>query len=90
MNKSQSLPGLGKGMSPLRGYLGSPHPQSQPLLSSEEEAEQLFYALASATVTKAAFQVYGKDLTRRSSHAGAYLTWLIYRGQFPQVRKGLM
>ena len=86
MNKSQSLPGLGKGMSPLRGYLGCP----QSLLSPEEvEAEQLFYALASSTVTKGAFQIYGKDLTRRSSHAGAYLTWLVYRGQWPQVRKGL-
>ena len=87
MNKSQSLPGLGKGMSPLRAYLGCP----QPILSPEEgEAEQLFYALASASVTKGAFQIYGKDLTRRSSHAGAYLTWLIYRGQFPHVRKGPM
>ena len=87
MKKSQSVPGLGKGMSPLRGYLGSP---PQPHLSSEEnEAEQLFYALASATVTKAAFQIYGKDLTRRSSDAGAYLTFLIYRGKFPRVRKGL-
>ena len=87
MNKSQSLPGLGKGLNPLRGYLGSP----QQLLTPEEgEAEQLFYALASATVTKGAFQIYGKDLTRRSSHAGAYLTWLIYRGQFPQVRSSPM
>ena len=86
MNKSQSLPGLGKGMSPLRGYLGCP----QSLLSPEEvEAEQIFYALASASITKGGFQVYGKDLTRRSSHAGAYLTWLVYRGQWPQVRKGL-
>ena len=67
MNKSQSLPGLGKGMSPLRGYLGCP----QSLLSPEEvEAEQLFYALASASITKGVFQVYGKDLTRCSSHAG--------------------
>jgi len=73
MNKSQSLPGLGKGMSPLRGYLDCP----QSLLSPEEdEAEQLFYALASSTVTKGAFQIYGKDLTRCSSHAGAYVTWL--------------
>ena len=87
MNKSQSLPGLGKGLNPLRGYLGSP----QPLLTPEEdEAERLFYALASATVTKAAFQIYGKDLMRRSSDAGAYLTWLIYRGQFPQVRSSPM
>ena len=73
-------------MSPLRGYLGCP----QSLLSPEEvEAEQLFYALASASISKGAFQLYGKDLTRRSSHAGAYLTWLVYRGQWPQVRKGL-
>ena len=86
MNNSQSLPGLGKGMSPFHGYLGCP----RSLLSPEEfEAEQLFYALASSTVTKGAFQIYGKDLTRRSSHAGAYLAWLVYRGQWPHVRTGL-
>ena len=86
MNKSQSMPGLGKGLNPLRGYLGCP----QSLLSGEEvEAEQRFYALASSTVTKDAFQINGKDLARRSSHAGAYLTWLIYRGQWPQIPKGL-
>ena len=85
IHRAQSLPGLGKGLNPLRGYQGAP----QPLFSAEEgEAEQIFYSLASASVTKDAFQIYGKDLTRRSSHAGAYLTWLIYRGQFPQVRKG--
>ena len=86
MNKSQSLPGLGKGMSPLRRYLGCPRSLLSP---AEVEAEQLFYALASASISKGAFQLYGKDLTRRSSHAGAYLTWLVYRGQWPQVRKGL-
>ena len=86
MLKSQSMPGLGKGLNPLRGYLGC----SQALLSEEEvEAEQLFYVLASSTVTKGAFQIYGKDLARRSSHAGAYLAWLVYRGQWPQVREGL-
>ena len=53
MNKSQSLPGLGKGMSPLRGYLGFP----RSVLSPEEvEAEQPFYALASASITRVLFK----------------------------------
>ena len=82
MNKSQSVPGLGKGMSPLRGYLAS-----HPLLSTQElEAEALYYAAISATLTKAAFAILAKDLARRSPDAGAYLTWLIYRGwQWPAV-----
>ena len=52
IHRAQSLPGLGKGVNPLRGYLGAP----QPLFSAEEsEAEQLVYALASQD----AFQIYG-------------------------------
>ena len=88
MHRSQSMPGLGKGLNPLRGYLGCP----QLLVSEEEvEAERLFYALASSTVTMGAFQLLAKELTRRAPHAGAYLTWLIYCGpQWPKVRKGLV
>ena len=83
MNKSQSLSGLGKGLSPLRGYLGCP----QSLLSPEEvESEAIYYAAISATLTKAAFAILAKDLARRSPDAGAYLAWLIYRGwQWPAV-----
>ena len=81
--RSQSMPGLGKSDNPLRAYQGC----SRTLLSPEEvEAERLFYAIASSTITKGAFQILAKDLTRRSTDAGAYLTWLIYRGpQWPIV-----
>ena len=52
----------------------------------EEEAEQIYYAAVSATLSKTAFVVIAKDLSRRSEVAGAYLTWLIYRGhQWPKV-----
>ena len=83
MYRSQSAPGLGKGGNPLHAYAGD----SRSLLSPEEvEAEALYYAAISATLTKAAFAILAKDLTRRSSDAGAYLTWLIYRGQsWPKV-----
>ena len=74
MYRSQSIPGLGKGGNPLHAYRGD----SCPL---DLGAEGLYYALASSTVTKGAFQILAKDLTRRSADAGAYLTWLIlYRG----------
>ena len=81
MRRAQSAPGLG--MSPLYGYAGD----SLASLSPEEiEAEAIYYAAISATLTKAAFTILAKDLTRRSTGAGAYLTWLIYRGwQWPTV-----
>ena len=87
LHRSQSLPGLGKGGNPLRGYQGC----SRMILSPEEvEAERLYYALASSTVSKVAFQILAKDLTRRSTDAGAYLTWLIYRGrQWPNIQAGV-
>ena len=87
MYRSQSAPGYGKGLNPLCGYMGC----SQLLLSLEEvEAERIYYALASSTVTKSAFQILAKDLTRRDPHAGAYLTWLIMcRGsQWPKIQAG--
>ena len=78
MFRSQNSPELGKGRNPLQGYRGD---AGSPLSHEEEEAERLYYALASSMLVKAAFQIHAKDLTRRSTHAGAYLTWLIYRGQ---------
>ena len=46
----------------------------------------MYYAAISATLTKAAFTILAKDLARRSTDAGAYLTWLIYRGwRWPTV-----
>ena len=83
MYRSKSAPGLGKGDNPLQGYLGD----SRSILAPEEvEAEALYYALASSTLTKSAFQILAKDLTRQSANAGAYLTWLIYRGpRWPKV-----
>ena len=52
----------------------------------EEEAERIYYAVVSASLSKRAFMVLAKDLARRSTDAGAYLTWLILRGwQWPTV-----
>ena len=83
MYRSKSAPGLGKGDNPLQGYLGD----SRSTLSPEEvEAEAIYYALASSTLTKGAFQLNAKDPTRRSTNVGAYLAWLIYRGpRWPKV-----
>ena len=79
MNRCQSAPGLGKGQSPLVGYV----PDERSLLTispGEEEAERLYYALASSSLSKSAFGILAKDLTRRSADGGAYLTHLICRG----------
>ena len=83
LRRSHSAPALGISGSPLRGYAGD----SRAILSLEEvEAEAVYYAAISATLTQAAFTILAKDLTRRSTDAGAYLTWLIYRGwQWPTV-----
>ena len=80
MNRSQSAPGLGKGDNPLHEYRSD----SKTLLSlcaEEQEAERLYYAAISASLPKQAFMVLAKDLHGRSADAGAYLTWLITRGQ---------
>jgi len=79
MNRSQSNPELGKGMNPLRGYV----PDERSLLTfstGEEEAEKIYYALASSSLSKSAFTILAKDLTRRSADGGAYLTHLIRCG----------
>ena len=85
MNRCQSAPGLGKGQSPLVGYV----PDERSLLTispGEEEAERLYYAAISSSLTKSAFTVLAKDLSRRSEDAGAYLTYLICRGhKWPSV-----
>ena len=89
MIRSQSAPELGKGCNPLQGYRGDAR-SLLPLSSEEVEAEQLYYAVASASLSKHAFMILAKDLDRRSVDAGAYLTWLIlYRGQsWPKVAGG--
>ena len=87
MIRSQSVPSLGKQQNPLCGYFGDA--RSLPLSGEEEEAERIYYALASCSITKTAFSVYARELTRRSEDAGAYLTWLIYRGQiWPGIQGG--
>ena len=84
MYRSQSAPVLGTGSTALRAA-----GDSRTLLSlspEEVEAEGIYYAAASASLTKAAFAILAKDLARRSPDAGAYLTWLIYRGwEWPAV-----
>ena len=85
MFRCQSAPGLGKGLNPLQGYVGDS--RSLLTLSGEElEAERIYYAAISG-LTKDAFTILAKDLTRRNREAGAYLTWLITcRGrQWPTV-----
>ena len=83
MYRSQSAPGLGKGRNPLHEYR-SDSKSSLFLYAGEQEAERLYYAAISARLPKQAFMVLAKDLHRRSADAGAYLTWLIYRGhQWP-------
>ena len=83
--RSHSAPELGKACNPMRGYTGDAR-ASLPISREEEDAEQLYYAAASASLGKAAFTILAKDLTRRSPDAGAYLTWLITRGwQWPAV-----
>ena len=85
MRRTQSCPEYGKGCDPLRAYAGD----SRSLLSlspEEEDAVRLYYAAVSASLPKRAFMVLAKDLDRRSTDAGAYLAWLIYRGhQWPGV-----
>ena len=84
--RSQSAPELGKGRNPLQGYSGDAR-SLLPLSPEEEEAERLYYALVSASLTKKAFQILAKDLARRSEDAGAYLTWLVYREhRWPKVK----
>jgi hypothetical protein len=58
-----------------------------PALSvEEEEAERIYYALVSSTLTKRAFVIISKDLDSRSPLAAMYLRWLILRGQeWPRV-----
>ena len=78
MYRSRGAPGLGlgKGVDPSRGYRFD----SAPTLSlslKEEEAERLYYAARSTSLTKAAFKILAKDLSRRSTEGSAYLTWLI-------------
>ena len=85
MFRCQSAPGLGKGLNHLQGYVGDS--RSLLTLSGEElEAECIYYAAISG-LTKDAFTILAKDLTRRNRDAGAYLTWLITcRGrQWPPI-----
>ena len=85
MYRSRSAPGLGKGSNALRAYAGDSR-SLLPLSPEEVEAEGIYYAAISSTLTKAAFAILAKDLARRSPDAGAYLTWLIRRGwQWPAV-----
>ena len=61
----------------------------ETLSSEEREAEKLYYGLCSWSLTKKAFVIYSKDLECRSPIAGAYLKFLILRGQqWPRVGRG--
>ena len=57
-----------------------------PLSSEEYEAERIYYGLCRWSLTKRAFVIFSKDLEARNPEAGAYLRWLILRGQaWPRV-----
>jgi hypothetical protein len=61
----------------------------ETLSSEEQEAERIYYALVSWSLCKKAFVIKSKDLETRSPIAGAYLRWLILRGQqWPPVGRG--
>ncbi len=61
----------------------------ETLSSEEREAEKLYYGLCSWSLTKKAFVIYSKELEARSPIAGAYLKFLILRGQqWPTVGCG--
>ena len=89
MHRSHSAHELGKGRNPLQGYHGDSK-SLLPLSTEEEEAERLYYGVVSASLTKQAFMILAKALSRRSPDAGAYLEWLITaRGhQWPKVGSG--
>ncbi len=85
MIRTQSAPGLGKGVNPLHGFTGDS--QSLPLSAEEEEAERLYYALASCSLCKGSFQIQAQDLSRRSQFAGAHVPFLIFRApRLPGIR----
>ena len=88
MYHSRSAPGLGRGLNRLREYrcLSVPtlslSPEEEEEEEEEEEAERLYYAAISASLTKDAFTILAKDLSKRSTKGSAYLTWLImHRGR---------
>ena len=84
--RSHSAPGLGKGCNPLHAYASLDSRSLLAFSPEEREAEAIYYAVISTALTKLAFTVFAKDLSRRSPDAGAYLTWLIYRGwQWPNI-----
>ena len=79
MLHSRSAPGLGRDTDPQWRY---PNALLLTLSPEEEEAERLYYAAISTSLTKGAFTILAKNLSRRSPAAANYLTWLIiYRGQ---------
>ena len=63
-----------------------PYSGKMSLSSEELEAERIYYGLCSCSLTKGAFVIISKDLEARKSEAGAYLRYLILRGQaWPRV-----
>ena len=85
MFRFRSTPELGNCRNPLEDFRCIA--VCKTVMSAEElEAESIYYAAVSAGLCKCAFMILANDLTRRSEVAGAYLTWLIYRGhQWPGV-----
>lgn len=52
----------------------------------EEEAEQLYYAVITHTLTKKAACILARSLESRSPVAAQYLRWLLARAQWPTQR----
>jgi len=64
MHNSRNAPGLGRGRNPLMVYLGDSR-SMLPISPEEVEAERLYYAAISASLTEKAFTILAKDLSRR-------------------------
>ena len=60
MRNSQSAPGLGKGINPLQMYLGESR-SMLPFSPEKLEAEHLYYAAISTSLTKGAFTIRGQE-----------------------------
>ena len=75
LRKASSNPELGKNNPSLSQETCA----LQPFGNVEIEAERLFYALFTVSISKSEVCILSKDLTRRDAVAGAYLFWLVER-----------
>ena len=77
MFDSQSCPELSEGGNLLHDYRADGRLLS--ISTEEQEAEDLYYGLCSASRPEHAIQILAQALTRQPRDAGAYLAWLVDR-----------